>query len=95
MEQSNSSQHGELINFCFNGWGKGFIGTTRYGAIWTNNQEKYRMSFDKTSLKLAINYLLDNCYFALCFHQILGILKMSDPESFIVKLFLYHLFDME
>ena len=45
---------GVLINFCFNGWGKGFIGTTRYGAIWTNNQEKYRMSFDKTSLKLAI-----------------------------------------
>ena len=85
---------GQLINFCFNGWNKGFIGTTRYGAIWTN-QEKYRMSFDKTSLKLAIYYLLDSCYFVLCFHQIIEILKMSDPESFILKLFLYHLFDKE
>lgn len=31
----------ELINFCFNGGDKEFIGIIRYGAIWTNTQENY------------------------------------------------------
>ena len=46
--------------FCFNGGDKGFIGITRYKAIWTNSQDKYRLPFNKTSLKLVINYLTDN-----------------------------------
>ena len=44
-----------LINFCLNGWDKDFIGITKYGSIWTNNQQKYRFSFNKKSFKLAIS----------------------------------------
>ena len=43
-----------------NGGDKEFTGVTRYGAIWTNSEEKYRLSFNKTSLKLVVNYLLNN-----------------------------------
>ena len=53
---------GELINFSFNGGDKEFIGITRYCAIWTNSREKHRLSFNKSSLKLAINSLLNNSY---------------------------------
>ena len=84
---------GELINFCFNGGDKEFIGITRYGAIWTNSQEKYKLYFNKITLKLAINYLLDNCYFTLgsmCFCQLIGIPMGSDPAPFMANLFLYH-----
>ena len=55
----------ELINFCFDGGNKEFIDITRYGAIWTNSGEKYRLYFNGTSLKLAINYLIDNSYLTL------------------------------
>ena len=44
-------------------------------------------------LKLAINYLLDNCYFILGiigFHQFLEIPMVSDPGTFMVNLFLYY-----
>ena len=46
----------ELINFCFNDGDREFIVITRYGSIWASNHGKYRLSFNKTSLKLAINY---------------------------------------
>ena len=45
------------------------------------------------TLKLAINYLLDNCYFTLGsmhFYQLTGIPMGSDPGSFITNLFLYY-----
>ena len=54
----------ELVNFCFNGRNEKCIGIFGYGATWTNNQQKYRLSnnkkyrfsFNKISLKLAITY---------------------------------------
>ena len=74
---------GELINFCFKGEDKEFIRITRYSAMWTNNQQKYGLSCNKTSLKFAINYLLlDNCYVTLgstCFRQLIGTPVWSDP----------------
>ena len=45
---------GDFINFIFNAGHKEFIGTTRYGAIWSSSSEKYSYPFNKTSLKLAI-----------------------------------------
>lgn len=30
----------ELINFCFSDGDKEFIGIAKYGAIWTNKQQK-------------------------------------------------------
>ena len=64
---------GELINVCFHGGDKVFLGINIYGATWTNSWEKYRLLFNKTSLKLAINYLPSNSYFTLdnmCFRQL-------------------------
>ena len=47
---------GHLVNFYFIVVDKLFIGITRYGVICIDRWEKYRLSFNKTSLKLAINY---------------------------------------
>ena len=76
----------ELINCCFNGGDRQLIGITRYGAFWTNSQEKHRSFFNKTFLKLAIDYLLDNSYFALgslCFRQLVGIPMRCDLAPYI------------
>ena len=54
-----------LINFSSNDGGKKLGGSSRYSAIWTNTQQKHRLPLNKTSLKLAINYLLDNSYLSL------------------------------
>ena len=88
--------------FCFNVGDKKFIGITRFGALWTNSQQKYRLYFgnrkcrlyfNKTSFKLAINFLVGNCYFTLCrmcFCQFIGIALLFNPDPFIVNLFLYY-----
>ena len=56
------SMMGELINFCFNGGDKVLNGITKPDASWTNDQQKYNLSFNETPFKLAINCLLDNFY---------------------------------
>ena len=71
--------------FCITNWnhgGKKLGGSSRYSAIWTNTQQKHRLSLNKTSSKLAINYLLDNCYFPLgsmCLIELSEIPIWSDP----------------
>ena len=73
----------ELINFCFNSDDTEFIGIFRYGATWTSSRPKCRLSFNKTSLKFVINYLPDNCYFALasmCFRQLIEFTMVPDPD---------------
>ena len=78
---------GQLINFCFNGGDEEFIGTTRYCA---NSQQKHRLSFNKSSSKLAFNYLLDNSYFTLgsmCFRRLIGIPMGSDQHILWLKRF--------
>lgn len=44
----------QLANPCFNVCDKEFIGITRYGAIWTDSRQKYKLLYDETSLKLLI-----------------------------------------
>ena len=57
-------------------WDKRFIGMT-------NNQQKYNLSFEKTSLRLAINYLLGNCCITLGgSRQLIGIPMGFDLVSF-------------
>ena len=78
---------GELIN----GGVKEFIGITQYGAIWTNNLWKYRLSFNKIPLKLAISYLQNNCHSTLGrmgFRQ-LNEVGESDLVSLMANSFLY------
>ena len=43
----------DLIDFCFNGGNNKSIGITGYNTIWTNNQQKYRCSFMKTSFEIS------------------------------------------
>ena len=81
----------ELINFSINSEDKEFIGITSYGAIWTDNQPKYRFNFNKTYLKFVMNYLTDNCCFTLgsmCFPQLIGILMGPGPSFFMTNLLL-------
>lgn len=40
----------ELINVCFNGDDKELIRITRYDAIWSDSQEKCRLSVNEISL---------------------------------------------
>ena len=47
----------------------------------------------KDSIKTALKFLLDNCYFQvgnLIFRQVIGIPMGSDPAPFFANLFLYH-----
>lgn len=68
------------------------LGITRYGAIWNNSREKYRVSFNETPFKLAINYIQDNNYFTLSqlmfFRQLIGIPMGSDP-GFLWQIYLF------
>ena len=73
----------QLINFCFEGRGR----------TWSDIQDKFKVTFDKASLKLVINFLLDNCFFNfgnLSFQQITGIPIGSDPATFMANLLLYY-----
>ena len=46
-----------MIYFGFDDGDNKFIVITRYSNFQTNNQEKQRLSFNKTSLKLEINLI--------------------------------------
>ena len=81
---------GELYNFSFDGGDKELIGVVNYGTIWTNNQQKHNLSLTKTSLKISVNYLLDNYYFTFsitCFCQLTLSIMGSDRASFMSNLF--------
>ena len=74
------------MNFFFNADDKSFTVITRYGFIWKQSPEKYRLSFKK--------FLLDNSYFIvdsmwlLC--QLTGIPIGFDPSPFMEKFILYY-----
>ena len=53
----------ELINFCFKGGGKQVIAVKKIGARGADNKNKFNITFDKGFLKLAIDFLFDNCFF--------------------------------
>ena len=81
----------EVIDFCFKDKQSQYIAITIYGVTWVNNINKHTISLDKQSLKLAINYLLDQCIFnvrSLTFRQSIGIPMGSDPAPFMANLFL-------
>ena len=51
-----------------------YIALTKYAVTWVNNSNKHNISSDKTSLKLSINYLLNQCFSyvnSLTFRQIM------------------------
>ena len=88
----------ELTDFCYKGCKDRRIKITKFGAEWVT--EKYgiyngrgAITFTKEKIKLAIKYLLDNCFFKLgshVFQQTIGIPMGSDPAPFMANLFLYY-----
>ena len=82
----------KLIDFCFDGGAHEFISVNNWGAKWVADPSSYHIVYSKANLKLAIRYLMSNCYFSLgnrVFKQIIGIPMGSDPAPFFANLFLY------
>ena len=82
----------ELIHFCFIGGEKQFIAVIKFGAIQTDDKNRFKTKFVKATLKLAINFLLDNFFFNfgnLSFRQIIVNRMGSDLAPFVANLFLY------
>ena len=81
-----------LIEFCFKGGTFAFIAVTDYEARWVQNHSRYKTVFNKSSIKAAVRYLMNNCYFTVgnhLFRQIIGIPMGSDPAPYFANLFLY------
>ena len=85
----------ELVDFCFKGCYDSNLLINDYGAFWSHGKSKDTncLRLSKIQVKLAISYLLDNCYFRIgdaIFKQRIGIPMGSDPAPFMANLFLYH-----
>ena len=81
-----------LVDFCFKSNDCKYLVITRYGAKWSNDISIQDIWFDGTKMKVAVAYLLDNCFFMtgkILFRQIIGIPMGSDPAPFFANLFLY------
>lgn len=82
----------KLVDFCFEGGPHEFISTNDWGARWVSDPSSYDFVYDKVKIKLAIRYLMSNCYFTFgnrIFRQVIGIPMGSDPAPFFANLFLY------
>ena len=66
----------ELINFCFKGGERQFIIVTKFCPTWSNNNNTFKICFDKASFKLAIYFLNFGSFF---FRKTTGIPLGSDP----------------
>jgi len=82
-----------VIDFCFKGRTLDFLGISNSGeAKWYKKRPK-TFFFTMNSLKEAVKYLIENCYFTLgsyILRQIIGIPMGSDPAPFFANLFLFH-----
>ena len=82
-----------LIDFCFNGGLGNYLAVNKGGARWVEDIGRNKITFDKNQLKIAVKYLIDNCYFTVgtkIVRQIIGIPMGSDPAPFFANLFLYY-----
>ena len=81
----------EIINFVFKGNTKTKIGFSDFSTYWTSKGKDKRF-FTKSSLVVAINFLIKNCFFIIgntVFKQDIGIPMGIDPAPFWANLFLY------
>ena len=82
----------ELIDFVFNGGNKNYIKVSKNGkAYWGKNTSR-SIGFSKTSLKVAVKHLIENCFFTIgnaTLRQAIGIPMGIDPAPFWANLFLY------
>ena len=83
--------HNKLKKVMRKGGEKQFITVTKFGATWTDNKSKLNDILDKASLKLAIDFLLDNCFLNFGNSSLQQTIEMSmDPTTYMAKLFLYY-----
>ena len=83
----------KLVDFCFEGGSHEFLSVNKWGAKWVVNPRSYEVVYNKAKIKLAIRYLMNNCYFnfgSKVFKQDIGIPMGSDPAPFFANLFLYY-----
>ena len=85
---------GLVYNF-FKAYEIQFIVVTSFGVEWTDYKNKFKTTFDKVSLKLAISFLLDNgviilaiCYFDKSLESQWVLIQPLLP--FMTSLFLYY-----
>ena len=82
----------KLIDFTFNGGNSSYIRINKwYKASW-GKKTKSSLGFTKTSLKVAVRHLIENCYFTVgntVLRQAIGIPMGIDPAPFWANLFLY------
>ena len=84
----------EVIDFCFKGGTRDRIIVTNSTAYWIKNNTTMKGTiYTKDSIKSALKYLMENCFFQvgnLTFKQVIGIPMGSDPAPFFANLFLHH-----
>ena len=52
----------ELANFPIKGEARQFLAVTKFCEPWTDNKTELKITLDKTSLKLDITFVLNNCF---------------------------------
>ena len=81
-----------VVDFVFKGGTRDVISIDGLGnPSWSTTKKGKTFSFSKTSLKEAIRYILNNCYFSfgnILLRQIIGIPMGTDPAPFFANLFL-------
>ena len=81
-----------IIDFVFEGGGRNIIRVSKSGrAYWGARSTKYSC-FSKHTLKLAVQYLIENCHFTVgncVLRQCIGIPMGIDPAPFWANLYLY------
>ena len=82
----------KMVDFCFSGGNSKSLLVNFFGARWIENPGS-AFVYTKQKVKLALRYLMSNCFFTLgskTFRQIIGIPMGSDPAPFFANLFLYY-----
>ena len=86
----------KLVDFCFKGGAHQYLSVNKCGAKWVANPDSYSVVYDNIKIKLAIRYLMSNCYFVFgnrVIKQDIGIPMGSDPAPFFANLFLFYFND--
>ena len=83
----------DIIDFVFSAGSNTYIAISDYGkAYWSKKKPKSQISFSKHSLKSALKFLVESCYFTVgntIRRQAIGIPMGIDPAPFWANLFLY------
>lgn len=80
----------EIVDFCFRMYASRTLFVSKYGARWVSKPSANSLAFDKDSVKIAIEYLMNNCFFTCgdcVYRQVICIPMGSEPAPFMVICF--------